>query len=207
MDAARINGALRAVPTWPVYGLGLMPLALLVGQAFTGGLGIDPVKVLEHELGMLGLQFLVAGLCITPLRWATGVNLIRFRRAVGLLAFLYVALHLAVWVLLDLQLRWAEIWADIVKRPYITAGMVGFVAMLPLAVTSNNLSIRRMGAAAWQRLHRLTYVAAVAGAVHFLWLVKAWPIEPILYLAAVVGLLAWRGLRSLRRAAAQRAAA
>ncbi|HSF63588.1 MAG TPA: ferric reductase-like transmembrane domain-containing protein, partial [Paracoccaceae bacterium] len=125
MDAARINGALRAVPTWPVYGLGLVPLALLVGQAFTGGLGIDPVKVLERELGMLGLQFLVAGLCITPLRWATGVNLIRFRRAVGLLAFLYVALHLSVWVLLDLQLRWAEIWADIVKRPYITAGMVG----------------------------------------------------------------------------------
>lgn len=207
MDAARINGALRAVPTWPVYGLGLVPLALLVGQAFTGGLGIDPVKVLERELGMLGLQFLVAGLCITPLRWATGVNLIRFRRAVGLLAFLYVALHLSVWVLLDLQLRWAEIWADIVKRPYITAGMVGFAAMLPLAVTSNTLSIRRMGAAAWQRLHRLTYVAAVAGAVHFLWLVKAWPIEPILYLAAVVALLAWRALRSLRRAAAPRASA
>jgi methionine sulfoxide reductase heme-binding subunit len=201
MDAARINGALRAVPTWPLYGLGLVPLALLVGQAFTGGLGIDPVKALERELGMLGLQFLVAGLCITPLRWATGVNLIRFRRAVGLLAFLYVALHLAVWVFLDLQMRWGEIWADIVKRPYITAGMVGFAAMLPLALTSNTLSIRRMGAAAWQRLHRLTYVAAVAGAVHFLWLVKAWPLEPILYLAAVGGLLGWRLVRGLRRAA------
>lgn len=201
MDAARINGALRAVPTWPVYGLGLVPLALLVGQAFTGGLGIDPVKALERELGLLGLQFLVAGLCITPLRWATGVNLIRFRRAVGLLAFLYVALHLSVWVFLDLQMRWGEIWADIVKRPYITAGMVGFAAMLPLAVTSNALSIRRMGAAAWQRLHRLTYVAAVAGAVHFLWLVKAWPVEPMLYLGAVLGLLGWRLARGLRRAA------
>lgn len=201
MDAARINGALRALPTWPVYGLGLVPLAVLAGQVLTGGLGIDPVKALERELGMLGLQFLVAGLCITPLRWATGVSLIRFRRAVGLLAFLYVALHLAVWVLLDLQLRWAEIWADIVKRPYITAGMVGFAAMLPLAITSNDLSVRRMGAAAWQRLHRLTYLAALAGAVHFLWLVKAWPVEPILYLAAVVALLGWRALRSLRRAA------
>lgn len=201
MDSARINGALRTVPTWPVYALGIVPLGVLVWQALTGGLGIDPVKALERELGLLGLQFIVAGLCITPLRWATGVNLIRFRRAVGLIAFLYVALHLAVWVLLDLQLRWFEIWADIVKRPYITAGMFGFAAMVPLAVTSNGWSIRRMGAAAWQRLHRLTYVAALAGAIHYLWLVKAWPVEPILYLAAVVALLAWRVLRGLRRAA------
>jgi sulfoxide reductase heme-binding subunit YedZ len=109
-----------------------------------------------------------------------------------------VALHLMVWLALDLQFRWGEIWADIVKRPYITVGMLGFLAMLPLALTSWDGAVRRMGAAAWRRLHRLAYVAGVAGAIHFLWLVKAWPVEPMLYLAAVVGLLALR-LAPVRR--------
>ncbi|MCE6961148.1 protein-methionine-sulfoxide reductase heme-binding subunit MsrQ [Cereibacter sphaeroides] len=200
MVAQRINGALRPVPSAAVYAAGLVPLVLLVVQAATGALGVDPVKGIEHRLGELALQFLVAGLVISPLRWWTGVNLIRFRRAIGLLAFFYVCLHLAVWLALDLQFRWAEIGADIAKRPYITLGMVGFVAMIPLALTSNNASIRRLGAAAWGRLHRLTYLVAVLGALHFLLLVKAWPVEPMLYVAAVAALLALRMFRSLRRA-------
>jgi methionine sulfoxide reductase heme-binding subunit len=134
-------------------------------------------------------------------RW-TGVNLIRYRRAIGLLAFLYVSLHLATWVVLDLQLRWSEIGADLVKRPYIILGMIGFLAMVPLAVTSNNASVRRLGAAAWARLHRLTYVAVLAGAAHYLILVKAWPLEPILYAlaaAVLVGLrFYWHWQRSPR---------
>jgi sulfoxide reductase heme-binding subunit YedZ len=190
--AARVNGALRRVPPWVLYPLGLVPLAVLVAQALTGGLGIDPVKELEHQLGLYGLQLLIAGLLVTPVRRWTGVNLIRYRRAIGLLAFLYVSLHLLTWVMLDLQLRWSEIGADLIKRPYIILGMIGFLAMVPLAITSNNASVRRMGASAWARLHRLTYVAVLAGAAHYLILVKAWPLEPVLYALGAATLVALR---------------
>ncbi|SEO30212.1 sulfoxide reductase heme-binding subunit YedZ [Pseudorhodobacter antarcticus] len=191
MDVA-INTALRRVPPLAIYIVGVMPLAWLVWLLVDGQLGVDPVKRIEHQLGEWALQLLVAGLVIAPLRRYTGINLVRYRRAIGLLAFFYVSLHLATWLVLDIQLRWAEIWADIVKRPYITAGFVAFVAMIPLAVTSNNASIRRLGPKAWQQLHRLTYFAAIAGAVHYLWLVKAWPPEPIIYLILVILLVLTR---------------
>lgn len=205
MLAQRINMALRPVPGWVIYPLALVPLLLLVWQTFSGALGVDPVKAIEHRLGEVALQLLVAGLAITPLRWATGVSLIRYRRAVGLMAFLYVVLHLATWLLLDIQLRWAEIGADLLKRPYIMLGMLGFAVMIPLALTSNNASIRRLGPAGWARLHKLTYVAALAGALHFLLLVKAWPLEPMLYLGGVVALLAIRAIRNGRRTVARTA--
>ena len=187
----RINALSRRVPVNAVYLAGVFPFLWIVYLALTNGLGPDPVKEIELRLGELGLQFLVAGLVITPLRWA-GVNLIRFRRAIGLLAFFYVATHLMAWAILDMGLRWSEIAADLIKRWYIIIGMVGFAAMVPLAITSNNRSVRRLGAAAWNRLHRLTYVAALAGAIHYVVLVKAWPIEPLLYLGAVLALLAAR---------------
>jgi methionine sulfoxide reductase heme-binding subunit len=197
--AARVNSTLRRVPPWVLYPLGVVPFGALVWQAVTGGLGVDPVRVLEHQLGLYGLQLLLAGLMVTPLRRWTGVNLIRYRRAIGLLAFFYVSLHLATWVVLDLQLRWSEIGADLVKRPYIILGMLGFLAMVPLALTSNNASVRRMGAAAWARLHQLTYVAVLAGAAHYLILVKAWPLEPVLYALAAAGLVALRFLWKAKR--------
>lgn len=187
-----INTALRRVPPFALYIAGVLPLLWLVWLLVNGQLGVDPVKRIEHQLGEWGLQLLVAGLVISPLRRFTGVNLIRYRRAIGLLAFFYVTLHLATWLVLDIQLRWTEIWADIVKRPYITAGFAAFVAMIPLAITSNNESVRRLGAKSWQKLHRLTYFAAIAGAVHYLWLVKAWPPEPIIYLSLVIFLLLLR---------------
>ena len=192
--AASLNGALRRVPTWSVYGLGLVPLGVLVWQALSGQLGIDPVKALEHQLGLTALQLLLAGLLVTPLRRWAGINLIRYRRAIGLLAFLYAILHLLVWLLLDLQLRWSEIGADLVKRPYIIAGMLGLACLVPLAVTSNGWSVRRLGAAAWQRLHRLTYAAVLLGALHYLLLVKVWSAEPMLYALAAVLLVALRWL-------------
>ena len=192
--AGFLNGALRRVPTWAVYGLGLVPLAALVWQALSGQLGIDPVKALEHQLGLTALQLLLAGLLVTPLRRWAGINLIRYRRAIGLLAFLYAALHLLVWVLLDLQLRWSEIGADLVKRPYIIVGMLGLASLVPLAVTSNGWSVRRLGAAAWQRLHRLTYAAVLLGALHYLLLVKVWSAESMLYALAAVLLVALRWL-------------
>ncbi|MDE3120142.1 MAG: protein-methionine-sulfoxide reductase heme-binding subunit MsrQ [Paracoccaceae bacterium] len=203
--AQTLNGRLRRVPTWPVY-LGLtLPFLWLVGQLFTGGLGVDPTKALEHEIGLWGLRLIVAGLCITPIRRITGVSLLKYRRAVGLMAFFYVVLHLLVWLLLDIQLRWDEIWADILKRPYITLGMIGFTLMIPLAFTSNALSIRTLGAAAWGRLHRLTYAIAVLGAVHYLLAVKAFPRDPLIYLTLIGVLLALR-LPWIRRRLALRPA-
>ena len=200
----RINALARRVPVNAVYAAGLLPFLWIVWLTFTNGLGPDPVKEIELRLGELGLQFLVGGLVITPLRWA-GMNLIRFRRAIGLLAFFYIAMHLVVWIMLDMGLRWSEMAADLVKRWYIIIGIVGFVAMIPLALTSNNRSVRRLGADAWARLHRMTYVAALAGAIHYVVLVKAWPIEPLLYLGAVVVLLAARLLRNHKRRVAQAA--
>jgi sulfoxide reductase heme-binding subunit YedZ len=194
-----LNAALRRVPPLAMYIAGALPFIWLVWLAVNGGLGADPVKALEHQLGKWGLQLMVAVLLVTPLRRFTGLNLIRYRRALGLLAFFYIALHLMVWVSLDLQFRWAEIWADIVKRPYITAGMAGFVVMIPLAITSNNLSIRRLGPKTWQNLHRLTYFVGLAGAVHYLWLVKAWPPEPIIYLILMIFLLTLRMIPRLGR--------
>ena len=199
--AGVINGALRPVPTWALYGLGAVPAAVLVAQLFTGGLGVDPVRRLEHATGLYALQFLIAGLCITPLRRWTGVNLIRWRRALGLIGFAYVVLHLSIWVALDLQFRWGQIGADIVKRPYITVGMIGFALLVPLAWTSTDGAIRRMGAAAWRRLHLVVYPAVLAGTIHYVWLVKSWPIEPILYLAVVASLVGIRVLWWARRPA------
>jgi sulfoxide reductase heme-binding subunit YedZ len=186
-----VNGTARRVPTWVVYALGLAPLAVLVWGAVADTLGADPVKAIEHRLGELGLQFLLASLAITPLR-RVGLNLIKFRRALGLLAFAYVALHLAAWVVLDMGLRWSEMAADLVKRPYIIVGMIGFVVLVPLAATSWNGAIRRMGPVAWARLHRLAYLAILAGVLHFVLLSKVWTAEVLIYAALALGLLAVR---------------
>lgn len=188
----RLNAALRRIPTWALYILYLLPVPWLLYLAQTGGLGREPIKALEHELGEIALQLLIIGLCVTPLRQYLGLNLLKFRRALGVLAFTYVALHLAVWVVLDMNLLWAQMWADVWKRPYITIGMAGFALLLPLALTSNNLSVRKLGAATWRKLHKLTYVAVLLGGIHYLWLVKGIQIEPILYMAAILGLLAVR---------------
>lgn len=186
----RINQIARKLPAWPLYLLGALYPAWLLWQGVTGGLGVDPVKAMEHALGEAGLQLLIAGLCITPLRRFTGVNLLKFRRAIGLLAFSYICLHLLVWLVLDVQIP-AQIWADILKRPYVTIGMAGFALLIPLAVTSNGFSVRRLGRR-WNKLHKITYVAALLGALHFVMLVKGFQIEPLLYMGAVVVLLLLR---------------
>jgi sulfoxide reductase heme-binding subunit YedZ len=196
----RLNGLARRVPTWAVYFLGLAPLAFLVWGAVTGGLGVEPVKAIEHRLGELGLQFLLASLAITPLR-RVGLNLIRFRRALGLLAFSYVCLHLVAWVWLDMGLRWAEMAADLVKRPYVILGMVGFVAMIPLAATSWNGAIKAMGPIAWRRLHRLAYLAILAGVLHLVLLSKVWTVEILVYAGLALTLLALRLLPTAPRRA------
>ncbi len=190
--ADTINSAARKVPTWPLYIVGLLPVPWLLYLAQTGGLGREPIKGLEHELGLIALQLLIAGLVITPLRRFAGLNLIRFRRMLGLLAFTYVSLHLAVWVVLDMSLLWGQMWNDIWKRPYITVGMAGFLMLVPLAATSNAASVRKLGAVGWRKLHKLTYVAVVLGATHFIWLVKGIQLEPLIYSAVILALLALR---------------
>jgi methionine sulfoxide reductase heme-binding subunit len=186
----QVNGFVRKVPTWPVYILCVLPVPWLLYLAQTGGLGIEPIKALEHELGEIALQLLIVGLTITPLRRYAGLNLIKFRRCLGLMAFLYVSLHLLVWLVLDIGIL-SQIWADIIKRPYITIGMAGFLCLVPLAVTSNSYSIRKLGPK-WRTLHKLTYLAVVLGGVHFIWLVKGFQVEPLLYMAVILGLLALR---------------
>ena len=185
-----INQGARRVPTWVLYIVGAVPPVWLFIAGLTGGLGVDPVKAMEHQMGEWALWLLIAGLCITPLRRFARINLLRFRRAIGLLAFFYIVGHLLVWLVLDVQIL-SQIWRDILKRPYITIGMAAFVLLIPLAVTSNNFSIRQMGAR-WRQLHKLVYLAAVLGAVHFVMLVKGFQYEPLIYLGVVLALLALR---------------
>lgn len=185
--------------SWALYALGLTPAAWTFYLAVMDQLGADPLKVLERSLGLWALKFLVLGLAITPLRRMGGPNLVRYRRTVGLLAFFYAFLHVTVYVWLDQQLDLALIWKDIVKRPYITVGLASFLILIPLAVTSNATMIRRLGAVAWQRLHRWVYLAAAGAALHFIMLVKAWPVEPFVYAALVAGLLAFRAFDRSRK--------
>lgn len=197
----RINLALKKVPAWPIYLIGALPPFWYFYLGATGGLGVEPIKAFERRLGELALQALIVTLAVTPLRNWTGVNLIKFRRAIGLVTFYYVTCHLLVWLVLDVQIL-SQIWADIVKRPYITIGMLAFVLMIPVAVTSNNLSIRKLGPKRWKRIHQLTYPCAILGAVHYVMLVKGFQIQPLVYLGIVIALLVVRLPKPLKRAVA-----
>ena len=195
----RINGALRHVPVGPLYLLGFAPAAIYFWLALQNRLGADPVKALEHEYGLLALQLLIAALAVTPLRELTRVNLLRFRRWLGLMAYYYVLMHVTVWLVLDRQLAWPQVVEDLTKRPYIIVGMAAAILLTPLALTSSNAALRRLGPLVWRRIHRLAYPATALAAAHFVWLVKAWPLEPLLYAAAVAALLGYRLLpRALR---------
>lgn len=186
----RVNSGLRRVPAWLLYIVLPLPAVWFLYLGLTGGLGAEPIKALEHELGEFALQLLIVGLAVTPLRRHVGINVIKFRRAIGLMAFLYVFLHLLTWLVLDVQIL-SQIWADILKRPYITVGMAGFVLLVPLALTSNNLSVRKLGPR-WRKLHKLTYGAVLLGAIHYVMLVKGFQTEPLIYLGVILGLLALR---------------
>ncbi len=137
---------------------------------------------------------------ITPLRDITGLNLVRFRRVVGLAAFVTIALHLFSWAWLDVSFDLATIWKDVTRRPYITIGMAAFLILIPLAVTSTNAMIRRLGPKAWRALHRLVHLSVILGAVHFLLLRKTIETEPLIYLAIAILLVAWRLIPRPRRA-------
>ena len=187
----RLNQLLRPVPAWPLYIIGAAYAGWLFYLGLTGGLGVEPINALERAYGEVGFQLLLVTLLITPLRDWVGVNLIKYRRALGVLTFFFILAHFTVWALLDVQ-SLERVWADIIKRPYVTVGMAAFLLMVPLALTSNNLSIRKLGPLAWRKLHKLTYPVAALASLHWLWLMKGFQIEPVLYAAATFGLLAYR---------------
>ncbi|MET0528274.1 MAG: protein-methionine-sulfoxide reductase heme-binding subunit MsrQ [Microvirga sp.] len=199
VEGAKKGFALPQVPKILVYIVGFIPAVWLFYAGIMDQLGADPMRYLEQSLGLWALRFLVATLTITPLRQLVGINLLRYRRAIGLLAFYYALLHLTTYLVLDQGLDFTLIIADIIKRPYITIGMATFVVLIPLAVTSNNASIRRLGGQAWARLHHLVYIAAIGAALHFILVVKSWPMEPLVYAAIVAVLLGYRLVRSLMK--------
>jgi sulfoxide reductase heme-binding subunit YedZ len=181
---------------------GLVPLALLLFRAFTGGLGADPIDFVTLRTGFAALLMLMLSLAVTPVRRLTGWNwLAPARRTLGLCAFLYVCLHLATY-LVDQGFGWSYIVQDVVKRPYVTAGFTAFLLLVPLALTSTKASIRRLGKR-WQKLHRLVYLAAGLGVLHFIWLVKSDLREPLIFAAVFAALMALRLVGGRKKQAAQ----
>lgn len=179
---------------WALYVIGLCPAVWYFYLGATGGLGFNPVTAFEHALGIWALRFLIATLAITPLRDIAGINWIRYRRALGLLAFYYVLMHFAVYVSLDLAFNFAAVFGDIAKRWYITIGMACLVLLIPLAITSNNWSIRKLSSR-WGKLHKLVYLIAAGGALHYFLAIKSVTLTPFIHIALIAVLLAYRPLR------------
>jgi methionine sulfoxide reductase heme-binding subunit len=186
-----------------VFLLALGPFLWLVYGAFFGDLGVNPVETITNQTGIWTLRFIVVTLALTPLRWLTGVNaLALFRRMMGLFAFFYGTLHFMTYFVLDHSLEFSGVWDDVVKRPYITAGFTAFVLMIPLALTSTQGWIRRLGGKRWNLLHRLIYVTAIAAVLHYLWKVKLDTTNPLFYAAIVAVLLAARVWKAVMKSRA-----
>jgi len=204
---------LRAILTsqWTkvvVFILSLVPLALLVWNTLHNNLGANPVEALQHSTGDWTLRFLVFTLCITPFRKMFNLpELIRFRRMLGLFAFFYVCLHFFTYLGPDQNFSLSSMLKDVVKRPFITLGFVAFVLLIPLALTSTARMIRRLGGKRWQQLHRLIYLCAILGAIHYYWLVKSDVRKPLFYGVLVALLLLWRILNRRKTASSAKATA
>jgi methionine sulfoxide reductase heme-binding subunit len=182
-----------------VFAAALVPAAALVYRFYTGNLTANPTEYITHETGTWALAFLMLSLSVTPLRRLTGWNpLVRLRRMLGLFAFFYALLHVLTWVVFYHFFEVATMVEDVVERPFITVGMVSFVILLVLAVTSNTFAIRRLGRR-WQTLHRLVYGAAAAAVLHFWWLVKADTTEPYRWAVLLAVLLGARGWWAMRK--------
>ena len=165
-----------------VFVVSLLPLAWLVYRTLTGDLGANPIEAIIRYLGDWALRFILIALAVTPLRIVTGwLPVARLRRMMGLFAFFYVALHIMGYVGLDHLFDWATIWKDVVKRVYITVGMAALLMLIPLAITSTDGMIRRLGGTAWRRLHMLVYPAAIAGVIHYFLMIKAGYQLPLIY--------------------------
>ncbi len=170
----------------------LVPLGLIVYDGFQNNLTADPIEEILHRTGIWSLRLLLLTLLMTPLKVLTGSAVfIRVRRMLGLFTFFYTSLHLVVYVWLDLSLAWAHFFEDVLDRPYITVGMLAWLLMLPMAITSNKRMIRSLGKK-WKRLHQSIYLVIGLGCLHFLWLVKSDLTEPLIYTGIGLTLLLFR---------------
>ncbi len=184
----------KPASVWVLYVVGLMPGLYAFYLGIFGGLGADPVRAFEHLLGLWALRFLCLGLAVTPLRDLFGINLISYRRALGLIAFYYVLAHFTVYLTLDRGLIFSSIAGDILKRPYIKLGMAGLLMLIPLAVTSNQASIRRLGQT-WNKLHKLVYPVLIVAVLHYALSLKVISPEPAFYIVVAIVLLGYRLVR------------
>jgi sulfoxide reductase heme-binding subunit YedZ len=190
-----------------VFAACLGPFLWLVYQAFWGDLGVNPIETITNETGIWTLRLLAVTIAITPLRWLTKWNpIINFRRMVGLFAFFYGTIHFFIYFILDRSLMFDGLWEDIVKRPYITVGFTAFMLMIPLAITSTKGWIRRLGGHRWNLLHKLVYVSASFGVLHYWWKVKLDVTNPMIYAAIVAVLLGWRVVKAINKRQSARAA-
>ncbi len=183
-----------------VWVVALLPLGRLLHGFWTDDLTVNPIEYVTRELGETALRLLLASLAPTPLRILFGVSWpLALRRLLGLFAFFYVCLHFAVWIVLDHFFDWATMADDVVKRPWITVGVTALLLLVPLAATSTTGMIKRLGGLAWRRLHRLVYLAAVLGVLHYIWLAKKVLIQPWVYAAVLALLLGIRAAAAVRR--------
>lgn len=184
-----------------LFALALVPLAFLIQRGVNNDLGANPIETINRFTGEWVLRFLLVTLAVTPLRRLTGWNgLLRYRRMLGLFAFFYACLHFLSYAWLDQYFVLPDIIKDVAKRPYITVGFACFLMLIPLAVTSTNGMVRRLGARRWQRLHQFVYLIGVGGIIHFLWLVKSDITQPVIYGAILATLLGFRVWHRARRA-------
>ncbi len=174
----------------------LLPLAWIVWRAVTGDLGANPIEAVNRFLGDWALRMLLLALAVTPLAKMTGVSVVmRFRRMTGLFAFCYAILHFTNYIVFDQALNWADIWTDIIKRKFITVGVVTFLILTPLALTSTKGMIKRLGGKRWVKLHRLVYLAGIGAVVHYTMMVKADLMQPVIHATILIILLTYRVIR------------
>ena len=192
--------AIRLIGKPLLFALCLSPLAWFAWAAWVGGLGANPVEAANRFTGDWALRFIVIALTVSPLCQLSGWGApMRFRRMLGLFAFAYSFLHTANYIALDQFFDWHEIWADVFTRRYITVGWVAFLLLFPLAATSTNAMVRRLGAARWKQLHRLVYLIAIGSVIHYYLMVKADVREPLIYAAVLALLLGYRVVAAMRR--------
>ena len=186
-----VRASVRRLRSWHIYVSLLVPLLFLTYDLLSGRLGVDPMRAIEKSLGVTAIYILILTLCITPFSTLTGINFIRFRRAFGLMSFFYIILHFSTWLLLDMQLRWIEIAESLTRKPFIVFGMMGFLLLIPLAATSNNYSMKRLGKY-WPKLHKLIYAAIILGGVHYLMMEKTLQNDAIITFIIIIVLISLR---------------
>jgi sulfoxide reductase heme-binding subunit YedZ len=202
-----VSGRLRVALKGAVWVVALVPLAGLVYGFWTDDLTANPIEYVTRELGQTALRLLLAALALTPLRIVFGLGWpLTLRRLLGLFAFFYVCLHFGTWIVLDHFFDWRTMADDVVKRPWITMGVTALALLVPLAATSTTGMVKRLGGAAWRRLHRLVYVAAVLGVLHYIWLAKKVLVLPWVYAGVLTLLLGIRAADAARRFVKRRGA-